>query len=51
MESSGQPSRIHISEVTAGLLAADFDLEHRGLVETKSLGLLSTDFVNGTRPC
>jgi len=51
MESSGQPSRIHISEVTAGLLAADFDLEHRGMVETKSLGLLSTYFVNGRRPC
>ena len=51
MESSGQPSRIHISEVTAGLLTADFDLEHRGMVETKSLGLLSTYFVNGRRPC
>jgi len=51
MESSGQPSRIHISAVTAGLLAEDFDLEHRGMVETKSLGLLSTYFVNGRLPC
>ena len=51
MESSGQPGRIHVSEATAGLLADNFDLEHRGMVETKSLGLLSTYFVNGRRAC
>ena len=50
MESSGLPGRIHISAVTAGLLGDAFELEYRGMVQTKGLGSLSTYFVNGRKP-
>ena len=49
MESSGMPGRVHVSAVTADLLGEAFDLEYRGMVQTKGLGRLSTYFVNGRR--
>jgi len=49
MESSGLPGRIQISAITAGLLGNAFDLEYRGMVQTKGLGNLSTYFLNGRR--
>lgn len=47
MESTGQPGRIHVSANTAQLLGNDFQLESRGSIEVKSLGMVETFFVNG----
>jgi class 3 adenylate cyclase/CheY-like chemotaxis protein len=50
MESTGQPGRIHISTHTAQLIEGEFNLEPRGAIEVKSLGMVETFFVNGRKP-
>ena len=47
MESSGMPGRIHVSKSTARAVESDFRLEHRGAVEIKGKGVMSTSFVLG----
>jgi len=49
MESTGQPGRIHISTHTAQLIEGEFNLEPRGAIEVKSLGMVETFFVNGRK--
>jgi class 3 adenylate cyclase/CheY-like chemotaxis protein len=49
MESTGQPGRIHISTHTAKLIEGEFNLEPRGAIEVKSLGMVETFFVNGRK--
>jgi adenylate cyclase len=49
MESTGQPGRIHVSSHTARLIADEFQLESRGAIEVKSLGMVETYFVNGRK--
>ena len=48
MESTGAVGRVHVSELTARLLPANFELEERGMVEVKGVGQMSTYFVNGS---
>ncbi len=50
MESTGQPGRIHVSANTAELIQDAFDLESRGAIEVKSLGMVETFFVSGRKP-
>jgi class 3 adenylate cyclase len=47
MESHGLPGRIHVTEVTAGLLAGEFELELRGTVDIKGKGPMKTYLLNG----
>ena len=49
MESTGQPGRIHVSSHTAQLIEGEFNLEPRGAIEVKSLGMVETFFVNGRK--
>ncbi len=49
MESTGQPGRIHVSSHTAQLIEDEFNLESRGAIEVKSLGMVETYFVNGRK--
>ncbi len=49
LESHGVPSEIQVSEATAKLIAAHFDLEERGLIRVKGIGGLKTYFVKGKR--
>ena len=49
MESTGVPGRIQVSESTHDLLEAEYDLEHRGLIEAKGKGKLNTYFLVGRR--
>lgn len=46
MESTGETSRIHVSENTARLLPPSFELEKRGMVQVKGVGSMLTYFVN-----
>ena len=45
MESNGVPGKIQVSEATAKLLAGDFELVERGVVDVKSYGLIRTYFL------
>lgn len=45
MESTGEPSKIHVSSATAELLRGRFELIPRGMIEVKSLGQVETFFV------
>jgi len=49
MESTGQPGRVHVSSSTAELIAHAFELEPRGAIEVKSLGMVETFFVNAPK--
>jgi class 3 adenylate cyclase len=49
MESHGVPGRIHVTEPTAKLLEADFDLESRGTVEVKGKGAMKTYLLIGEK--
>ncbi len=49
MESTGVPGRIQVSESTHDLLEAEYDLEHRGLIEAKGKDKLNTYFLVGRR--
>ena len=49
MESSGIPGRVHVSEVTAALLAENFELESRGPIEVKGKGTMSTFLLVGPK--
>jgi adenylate cyclase len=47
MESSGLPGRIQLSQQTALLLDADFDVQERGKVEVKGKGCMTTYWLVG----
>jgi adenylate cyclase len=47
MESHGLAGRIHITDATRQALLTPFDLEHRGLLDVKGKGEMSTWFLNG----
>lgn len=49
MESTGEPLRIHVSEITKNILdkIGTFDLTERGLVEMKGKGKMLTYWLNG----
>lgn len=49
LESHGIPSEIQVSEATAKLISARFDLEERGLIRVKGIGGLKTFFVKGKK--
>ena len=49
MESTGQPGRVHVSSHTAKFIENEFNLESRGAIEVKSLGMVETYFVNGRK--
>jgi len=49
MESTGQPGRVHVSSHTAKFIENEFNLESRGAIEVKSLGMVETYFVNGSK--
>ena len=49
MESTGMPGKIHISEQTRNELASRFELEERGMIECKGLGLVKTFFLKARR--
>ena len=49
MESTGQPGRVHISANTAELVKHAYELEPRGAIEVKSLGMVETFFVNAPK--
>jgi class 3 adenylate cyclase/HAMP domain-containing protein len=49
MESSGVPGRIHLSDVTALLLADEFELEARGPIDIKGKGQMSTSLLVGLK--
>lgn len=49
MESTGQPGRVHVSSSTADLISHAFELEPRGAIEVKSLGMVETFFVNAPK--
>ncbi len=46
MESHGMPARIHISGITASRLNKKFDMESRGQIEVKGVGMMETFFLN-----
>lgn len=49
MESHGIAGRIQLSDATRQALSPSFSLEHRGVIEVKGKGEMSTWFLNG--PC
>jgi len=46
MESHGTAGRIHMSDATRQALIQPFSLEHRGVIEVKGKGAMSTWFLN-----
>ncbi len=46
MESHGTAGRIHMSDATRQALIQPFSLEHRGVIEVKGKGEMSTWFLN-----
>ncbi len=49
LEASGEPNRIHVSQVVADALRGSFDLESRGTIELKGKGLIKSHFLIGSR--
>ena len=47
LESTSEPSRIHVSREVAGLLEAGYELEPRGEIDLKGVGRAETFFLNG----
>ena len=45
LEAHGLPGRIHISEATRRVLAAEYECEPRGLIEVKGMGKIRTSFL------
>lgn len=50
MEASGAPGRVNVSDGVAGQVAALFELEPRGGIDTKHKGTLKMHFLNRLRP-
>lgn len=50
MESHGCAGRVHISEASRLALTQSFSLEHRGIIEVKGKGEMSTWFLNNVAP-
>ena len=49
LESHGVPSEIQVSEATAKLIGARFELQERGLIRVKGMGRLKAYFVKGRK--
>lgn len=49
LESHGLPGRIHVSPQTSQILASDYDLEARGLINLRGIGKLRTSFLTGRK--
>ena len=49
LESHGLPGRIHVSPQTSQMLAADYHLESRGLINLRGIGKVKTSFLTGRR--
>jgi class 3 adenylate cyclase len=49
MESHGLPGRIQVAEGTRRLLADDFELESRGVIEVKGKGQIPAWLLNGRK--
>ncbi len=50
MESHGEPGRVQVSEVTAGLIGGAMVLEERGVIDVKGKGPMRTFWVVGRAP-
>lgn len=50
LETLSEPNRIQISEATAALLGADFELEPRGKIAIKGKGQQNAYFLNAAKP-
>jgi adenylate cyclase len=49
LESHSLPGRIHVSPQTSELLASRYELEHRGLINLRGIGKVSTRFLTGRK--
>jgi adenylate cyclase len=49
LESHGLPGRIHVSPRTSQLLAGNYDLEARGLINLRGIGKVRTAFLSGRK--
>jgi class 3 adenylate cyclase len=49
LESHSLPGRIHVSEQTSQILAAQYDLEPRGLINLRGIGKVRTRFLTGRK--
>ena len=47
MESHGEPGKVQVSAATAGSLAGEFELEHRGEIQIKGKGPMQAFFLKG----
>lgn len=50
IETAGVPGKVHCSNITAGLLKEEFDLEDNGPMELKGIGASHTFFIKGRKP-
>jgi class 3 adenylate cyclase len=49
LESQGLPGRVHVSPQTSQMLAGQYDLEARGLINLRGIGKVRTSFLVGKK--